>query len=536
MAIKIEDTILKASKRDIENGFKSQNVFKYNLGGRLGDSLDKTEKLINNLVGKANSLRGASKANISLDKIVVETAEDVLGNKIENLGTNRRVASFFKEFVSELESIAPDGKINTVDAQKIKVALGKLGSWVNGQRDLDAKAQEKVANAFYSKFKTAIENAVDDPKELQDLNKQLSELIPIQNVLLKRIPIANRNQALSLSDILTASAGFVDPKGWGLFVINQLSKSGRFASLLYKGSTKLKSGAEKLLPLETGIKNFIKSPKLLPKGKGGIPKTTLSKFERAKNLTPEDRNIETKAFKRIAKQENEILRSYKKNNGKVINTDNFRPFFSKDGYKGYNSTSVQEPSSYLSKKAFTNELKNPEEFATFFAGGSGTGKTSAINNIDKLKPILNDSAVVLDSNLSSLSSARAKINEAINAGKSPAFIYTYREPMDSFVNGVIARMKNNVSEGGRIVPSKIVAGNHIDSWDVIKTLQNEGYAINFIDNSLGRGKQKLLTFKEISDKIKYPSKEELIKQFNNKAKELYAKGTISKEQYQAYIK
>ncbi len=249
-AIKVENVITKPSKTDIAHGFKTENVFKYNLGGGLGQSLQKTESLIGNLVSKAENLRGKSKATIDLNEIVNSVADELSSNKVRNIGNNKRILNSFKVFVKELEDVAPDGKMNTIDAQKVKVALGKMGSWLNGAKDLDANASETVANALYTKFKVAIENAVDDPAELKAINKQLSEIIPIQNVFLKRIPVAARNSALSLTDIITAGSGMVEPKGWGLFAVNRLSKSGQFAAGLYKGAQKLKSGATKLLPLE----------------------------------------------------------------------------------------------------------------------------------------------------------------------------------------------------------------------------------------------------------------------------------------------
>lgn len=255
-AIKVENVITKATKQDIKHGFKTENVFKYNLGGSLGSSLQKTENLIGELSAKAENLRANAKSNININEIVSSVADELSSNKVRNIGNNKRILNSFKVFVKELEDVAPDGKMNTIDAQKVKVALGKMGSWLNGQRDLDANADEVVANALYTKFKVAIENAVDDPAELKAINKQLSEIIPIQNVLLKRIPVAERNSALSLTDIITAGSGMVDPKGWGLFAVNRLSKSGQFAEGLYKGAQKLKSGATKLLPLEVKLKNI----------------------------------------------------------------------------------------------------------------------------------------------------------------------------------------------------------------------------------------------------------------------------------------
>ena len=46
----------------------------------------------------------------------------------------------------------------------------------------------------------------------------------------------------------------------------------------------------------------------------------------------------------------------------------------------------------------------------------------------------------------------------------------------------------------------------------------------------------MTTLNELKSKVKYPTLEELTKKFNNEIKKLYEKGTITKGQYQNYIK
>lgn len=258
-------------------------------------------------------------------------------------------------------------------------------------------------------------------------------------------------------------------------------------------------------------------------------------FETAKNLTSKDRVVETKAFQKIETNESGLLAENQAKFGNVVNADNFRPQFKDVGYKGTNSAAVQEPVSYLAKKAFTAGLKNPGKYASFMSGQSGAGKTSALKGISAFKKVKEDSSVILDSNLSNIDSAQSKILEAVNAGKLPEVFYVYREPVDAFVNGVIKRMKNNPDEMGRVVPSKVVAKNAVDSFEVAKTLHSKGVKVHFIDNSLGAGKATKTTLSDLSKKVKYPSIDELTRIFNNKVRELYSKGLINKEQYNAYL-
>lgn len=279
-------------------------------------------------------------------------------------------------------------------------------------------------------------------------------------------------------------------------------------------------------------------------GRIELPKTdpllqeagNLSRFERAKNLSPEDFKIEDAAFRKIDAKEKEMLAEYTAEKGKYVNADDFRPFFKEEGYAGHNAAAVQEPSSYLAKRAYTEGLKNDGEFATLFSGGSGSGKTSAIKGIPEMSKLLQNSAVVFDGNLSGYESAIKKITEAHKAGKKTPIVYVYREPVDSFVEGVVKRMINNADEMGRLVPSDVVAGNHIDSWDVAKRLHSDGFDVRFVDNSLGGGKARKVSFEELNKKISYPSKSQLTEKFNAAALKLLRDKKISPEQYTGFTK
>lgn len=258
-------------------------------------------------------------------------------------------------------------------------------------------------------------------------------------------------------------------------------------------------------------------------------------FERAKGLSPENQSIEEQAFLKIVSSEDNLLKQYKAKHGKEINTDNFRPLFKEEGYNGANAAAVQEPSSYLAKKAFADALKNDGKFALFSAGGSGVGKSFGIKSVPELTKLKEDSAVVFDSNLSSYDSAIKKIKQVESAGKEFQGVYTYRNPIKALTDGVVKRMRDNPEEMGRIVPTKVIADNHIKSLEVVKKLINEGYNFNIVDNSFDGGSAKLSSLKEIESKAKYPSVKELTDIMNKKIKELYDRGELTPEQYKEYV-
>lgn len=262
-----------------------------------------------------------------------------------------------------------------------------------------------------------------------------------------------------------------------------------------------------------------------------------SSIKKDTSLTGKDAEIQDKSIAKYEKDPEGLTEEYLSENGKIVNTDEARKLFKDVGYNGINSAAVHEASSAVAKNAFVKLSKTKGKFENLaFAGGSGSGKTSAAKNM--LQSEIKDSAAILDGNMSSMKSADYFINTSRKNGKFPTIGYVYREPTDAWVNGVIKRMLGNPDEGGRVVPLSVFLGNTEGSYNVIKQLLNDSnlgikYDIKLIDNSLGEGMQKLLDRSKFA-KLSMPSN--LRDKLLALTKNLYAKGTINKEQYEALIK
>lgn len=235
---KIQQSVLRPSLRDVEDGFKIENVTKYKLGGNLQQTLSKTNSLMNDLGQQLRTTLRESDVPIDLNAIYQNTARRLSGNKALNFGDNKGTARVLKGLIGEIKEVSPNGVVDLVNANLVKRGAGTKGAWVFGNVDPDAKATEKVYNAFYDELKTAIEKA--GGPEIQKINKQLSELIPISNAAIRRIPVAERNNAIGLTDGIGIYAALFDPRALATMGALKLSKSGRFANTLTRLSESMK--------------------------------------------------------------------------------------------------------------------------------------------------------------------------------------------------------------------------------------------------------------------------------------------------------
>jgi hypothetical protein len=236
---KIQQIFIKPTMADIEDGFKIENINKYGLGGSLETTLKKTEKKLEDLSKQLSSkLASRPETSIDLNEVAKKTATNILSNKSKSFGDLGSVKNILEKLGSEIEEVSANGLVDLPEAQAIKQAAGKKGAWVFGFRDPDAKATEIVYNKFYRVLKEEIEKKA--PQGVKEINKQIGELIPISHAVIRRIPVAERNNVLSLTDLITGgfAIGF-DKKAIGLFIANRLTKSGWVGKMLAQTGKKV---------------------------------------------------------------------------------------------------------------------------------------------------------------------------------------------------------------------------------------------------------------------------------------------------------
>jgi hypothetical protein len=254
---KIQTTIIKPSAKDIKDGFSLDTIKKYNLGGSLKQTFEKTDTTLDSLSKQLNQKLNASGKSpvLDLNKVYENTAKKLLGNKLESFGANTQMEGAIDKLRNEISAVVGKNGLTSVqEAQIIKRAAGHFGAWSYGVPTPEATASQKVYDTFYNELKTAIEKA--SPEGVKEINQQISKLIPVMNALIRRIPVAERNSALSLTDIITLSAATLEPRALSLSLLNLASKSGRVGSALSKLpqiGEKAAKGIQKIEPVARTI-------------------------------------------------------------------------------------------------------------------------------------------------------------------------------------------------------------------------------------------------------------------------------------------
>lgn len=142
----------------------------------------------------------------------------------------------------------PDGKINILDAQLEKQFVGKKGDWLSNAGKIggnpEAALGAQAHNALYDALKQLIENK--GSPGIKELNKQLSEMIPMERAASKQVLINSRKNPISLDDYIgglavagSAAHGNLLPAA--LTAANVVSKSPNVAKLLSKTAKALKN-------------------------------------------------------------------------------------------------------------------------------------------------------------------------------------------------------------------------------------------------------------------------------------------------------
>jgi hypothetical protein len=254
IAPRMENVTLKIGTAEARHGAKMENIGKYGLFGSA-------EKVQQNALGQIRQNAAELKATIA------KAAEDPLNNTnmidiLDNVEKRALETTDFgrskvrKEITAILDDLSDKhgNKIENMDlaeAQILKRNAGLEGDWyespMGGKLQNNSNVKSKVYNILYDELKTTIENK--GGPAIKELNKKLSDLIPLERVAAKRALVASRKNPLSLDDLIgglttaaTIASGNVLPAV--LAGANVISKSPNVARAAYSTGQTLKRVGE----------------------------------------------------------------------------------------------------------------------------------------------------------------------------------------------------------------------------------------------------------------------------------------------------
>lgn len=199
---------LRPGQTGANKGFDADNALKHDLIGSVRDVADKSKTTLAGLQAQAKQLAKDSDEKFSVGQMF----DDV----IANIDPKKHASDYEKmvKYANEEKAkfVAAFGDIvDAPDAMAIRTQIGEKTAFV-GRRDAkgmsvdpEADWKEKVSNNLYGKFKDELHSKVGS--ELKAINKAQSEIIPVRQVALRRLPISESNNRLGLMDGIMFTAG-----------------------------------------------------------------------------------------------------------------------------------------------------------------------------------------------------------------------------------------------------------------------------------------------------------------------------------------
>lgn len=296
---RIEQALIKPSKVDIEDGFKVTNIQKYGITGNLTQKAQKVEQKLSDLTRQLqNSLKSRTDATVDLVNVFNKTDDFFRQEKGKVFGESGAIKRVLNGLGDEIDKVSATGLVDLTEAQVVKQAAGKKGAWLFGFVEPDARASEMVYSKFYRFLREEIEKQA--PEGLKEINKQIGELIPISHAIIRRIPVAERNNVLSLTDLLTGGFAIGNPKAMGLFLLNRALKSGSVANVLGKAGKALEGTPKSAIGQRILGKPFKQGE--IPNNYFDNPKLGLSIEDVSKKIHPDDLAVMNDFTEYVAKE------------------------------------------------------------------------------------------------------------------------------------------------------------------------------------------------------------------------------------------
>jgi len=239
--------------------------------------------------------------------------------------------------------------------------------------------------------------------------------------------------------------------------------------------------------------------------------------------------LEEKAFTKITNDPEKFISEYEQAFENEVSPDLALTLF--EGYQGHNAGELARATG-TAKEIVYNDLLDTQQgiknnIVLLTSGGSGSGKTTAIQ---KGEPLKDEYSIVLDTTFSN-NSAIKDIQKALNKGYKVDVAFTFRNPAEAWTDGALKR----VGEEGRVVSEGYFLKSHINAQkNIIKAYNkyktNSKVTFTFVENTSDQSHSEV-SFDKIKEHLY--DRSILAEAIANATENAYEKQQITKLQYEA---
>lgn len=257
---KIQTRVIRPTRPDIRAGYKDENVVKHQIFGSLDQALEKTSTKLKTL---NSQLKGAIKEVGDVPTVKLATVVDRLkktaqpgSGDIKQFGSLAQKNKAFREMEDELDLLfgndangVPKWRSTTLTFEELIDLKRRVGLRGAFEYDPLTKKTSPVGEA-YNKFYDILKKEAEQPwqsGQFKNVNKQISELIPIEQAIIRRLPVEERNNAIGLIDSISGGLALQtgDPMVLTVAAANRAMKSGRVAGGLNTLANRLQKFSER---------------------------------------------------------------------------------------------------------------------------------------------------------------------------------------------------------------------------------------------------------------------------------------------------
>jgi hypothetical protein len=200
---------LRPAQRMTNAGYYAENALKHGLVGKPRDIAEQSQVVLSDLNRQAKEIGKSSTETVNIPTLIAKARGEF--SRESNVHDYDKIQTFIDDLDANYRKAYPSADIPLADAMELRTQIGDKAAWVGARdrggmvSDPDADWKEEIFNRLYNDIKDEIH--AKGGAELQAINRKQSEIIPVRQTALRRMPIAESNNRVGLPDLLTGRLG-----------------------------------------------------------------------------------------------------------------------------------------------------------------------------------------------------------------------------------------------------------------------------------------------------------------------------------------